>query len=176
MKNLKYLSLIVLLAAGLCSCSRRDYYMASNRNIQKFDTQLEENTAKYMLELHNNILLMESVASLTENTTKSYDIREKASRIEQQMKRVKRDLMFNAFTQNITLSSVLNEENKNKYDAYSAASVAQRDAQFIILTEQKLQQAYTQAKQYLESGENQKVQQFSLIVLNEIETILEVYS
>lgn len=176
MKHVQYLSLIIILALGLSSCTRGDYYTASNRNIQKFDTQLQEQTAKYMLELHNDILLMESVATLTKKTTNSIDIQEKASHMERQMKKVKRELMINAFTQNITLSSVLNEQNDNKYNAYSEVSVAQRDEQFIILTEQKLKQAYNQATKYLDTGENEKVQQFSIIVINEIETILEAYS
>lgn len=173
---MKYLSIIVLLAITLASCSRGDYYMANNRNIQKFDTKLEEQTAKYMLELHNNILLMESIASLTKSTTNSVEIQEKAECIERQMKKVKRELMLNAFTQNITLSSVLDEQNDNKYNAYSNATVAQRDEQFKVFTEQKLQQAHRQAKVYLETGENEKVQQFSIAVINEIETILEAYS
>lgn len=150
--------------------------MANNRNIQKFDTQLEENTAKYMLELHNDILLMETIASFTKNNTNSVDIKEKAECIETQMKKVKRDLLFQAFTQNITLSSVLNEQNDNQYSNYTNLDGESRNLEFRMLTEEKLQQAYTQAKKYLETGENVKVQQFSIAVMNEIETILEAYS
>lgn len=176
MRYLRQLSALALVFLALSSCTRGDYYMASNRNIQKFDTKLEEQTAKYMLELHNDILLMEDIAELTRKTTNAVDIQQKASKIESQMKKVKRELVFKAFTQNITISSVLNEENDKKYNAYKESSIEQRDEQFSITIEQKLQQAYNQAKEYLETGKNVKVQQFSIAVMDEIETILESYS
>lgn len=160
----------------MSSCKRGEYYMASNRNIQKFDTQPEENTAKYMLELHNDLMLMEAISKLTSSTSNSIEIREKANLITNQLKKVKRELMIKAFTQNITLSSVLNEQNDNKFNDYSSASVSERDNQFKLLTEQQLQHMHGQAKKYLENGENEKVQKFSIGVINEIEVILKGYS
>ncbi|MEO9477593.1 MAG: hypothetical protein ABJG41_18755 [Cyclobacteriaceae bacterium] len=175
MKKLNII-IAILIGVSLVSCTKQTYYDANNRNIQRFDTELEEKTAKYILELNDDIMLVKFIATHAKQQTKDNEFFDDAEDLEKTMKRMKMELQMEAMLQNITLSSELSERNDNRYGHFQETEKNQMEQVFKNLTEKTLQNILKKTEVYIIEGNNEKIQKFSLEVKNEVIELLDMYS
>ncbi|MEP0368576.1 MAG: hypothetical protein ABJN36_16985 [Cyclobacteriaceae bacterium] len=175
---MKKLNIIIAILTGisLVSCTKQTYYDANNRNIQRFDTELEEKTAKYILELNDDIMLVKFIATHARQQTQDNEFFADAEELEKTMKRMKMELQMEALLQNITVSSELSERNDDRYGHFQETEKDQIEKVFKNITEKTLQNILKKTEVYITEGNNEKIQKFSLEVKNEVIELLDMYS
>ncbi|WP_258104163.1 hypothetical protein [Marinoscillum sp. MHG1-6] len=170
------ISTLPFLLSLIFSCSQKDYYSASNKNIQRFHTEVEENTAKYMLELNDDVLLLKSIVDLTKRETKLTEIYQDATALDKELTSIGNELKLIATLNRITLCSVLSKENDAAYQRFYKMDRNERDEIFSATVSRKVEEIRRKADSYANEGNNLQVQKFSLEVRDRMEAVSEQYS
>lgn len=166
MKSLTSIILALFLISG---CAQLDYYSANNKNIQTFETALEEETAKYMLELNDQLLLVRSIAELAKTTTRSNDVYAEAAALEQTVKQLQSQLKMKATLSKIAVSSELSKKRDEQYNKFYELKQYEMNDQFTSVVSTHLKTIVAHTSKYIENGEDVKIQQFSVQVRETIE-------
>ncbi|MFT7233218.1 MAG: hypothetical protein ACI8TA_002441 [Cyclobacteriaceae bacterium] len=171
-KHILYFLTICLLAS--CSCDT--YYTANNKNIQQFHNAQDEQTAKYLLELNDDILLISSIACLAKQRINSEDLTEAASKLEKIMNKLKREVRVESIKNHVYLSNVLSKQNDHLYASYHNMSSSELENAFKEITETSLANLLKKTDGYIADGQNPKIQKFSVGVKTQVASALENYS
>lgn len=147
-------------AALFSGCHSKSYYGAQNVNQQRFDGQKQE-TAAYLTEMHNLVLLLENLSQLAVQKSESRETYLAAMDMEEKVKKIQLKIAMEATVHRIKLASALSEKNDLSYQKLKNTSGKEFDEKYVRLMLEKLEDLNDSVVNYQQKGHNDRIKKLS---------------